>query len=69
MFQFNLNSQLDLSHLNLHQDRIPVAFAMVLDQKLESLIISVFADKPPGTFWDEAKEPKSTKVLRMEYND
>jgi hypothetical protein len=66
MLQFDLDGRLDLSHLSLHKNGVPVAFSMVLDQKFESVIISVFGNKPSGTFWDETMQIKSVYVSGME---
>ncbi len=53
VFQLNLDGRLDLSHFSLHQDRVSITFAMIFDQKLKSLIVSVFTHKPSRTLWDE----------------
>jgi hypothetical protein len=46
VLELNLDSRSNLSHLSLDEDRVGIAFRVVLGQDSKSLIVAVFADEP-----------------------
>lgn len=51
MFQFDLDSRLDLCHFRLCKYRVHITLGMVLDKDGESFFIAVLADEETGALW------------------
>lgn len=45
----------DLREFGFHDDRVAVAFSVVLGENVEGVIVAVFADQVSGTFRDEPR--------------